>query len=150
MRRSIGARPPKEDRQLEALNRLVDSAGLLEPTEGETPAVLLDAFLRSFLDHGYERVVVADEFGERYQEFRVDSLLAERHAFVPEAHPSIFSLDASLVYCVPWDSFFTLLCGSHDRLSDTVNRHGFEGFWCDESTTLEWPLPLREPGSDPT
>lgn len=106
------------------------------PTEGSFQPILeppLAVLLRRL---GLTDVTLGDEFGEDAYPVSVDEL--EAGESWSKAQPRrIVASDRSLVVLTPWDSFFTIILGSSERLI-SVLPDLFEGFWCSNETTTDW------------
>lgn len=134
----IGALGAHNEPGVEELLSILELHHLLPPDEGDFSPHLLDDFLRSIADQGYEEVVVGDEFGAEETRWRIRELLLSRFPFVEPAHPTLYPVDESMLYAVHWDSFFTVLAGDPDRVQSIVRAYRLEGFFCDDTTEVFW------------
>ncbi|HUB51481.1 MAG TPA: DUF2711 family protein [Terracidiphilus sp.] len=116
---------------LEAGNVWMPNEGGFEPL---LQADILDAFERS----GKSSVVFVPEFPsvDPVVPFLV-SRLKERIDPFP-ARGSVMPEDASYLFTVDWDSFFTLLYGPRKFLQDFVARRKVEGFFANATTEHYW------------
>ncbi|MDH7975072.1 hypothetical protein QH494_23050 [Sphingomonas sp. AR_OL41] len=99
---------------------------------------LVDLFRRARLDE----IVMGDEFGD--QEHVVDVAALDmptswRTSSLPIPFPRrLFARDGSLLVSVHWDSFFTIILGTEERLSGVGIDALFEGFWASVETSIGW------------
>lgn len=123
------------------------------PTEGQLQPTMEDSFVNLFRRAGLTHVVIGDEFGDEEYVVSVDELCSPNSwpssRSLPLPYPRrIFAQDRSLLVTVHWDSFFTFILGTDDRLQDVEVGSLFEGFWCSETTTISWQteplIPLVE------
>lgn len=145
----LGLRPEFADEAgADRLSAFCAVERIFHPTESEFQPIherrLVDLFARA----GCERVVLGDEFGEHDIAKPLD-FLRGAPAWAGRADwPKIsgvrrlYAEDRSMIAIVPWDQFFTVIAMTADRVVQTAVDDLFEGFWCDESTTLFW---LRDP-----
>lgn len=112
------------------------------PTEDTIPPVL-ETKICSFLERlGSENVLIADEFNEKV----VSSSHADLDILAPWVLSDsigfrlskIYPEDHSFLMVVPWDNFYTAICGNHHALETARIGELFEGFWCDASTRPDW------------
>jgi hypothetical protein len=129
---------------------------IFRPTESEFQPIHERRLVELFARTGCERVVLGDEFGE-HDIARPLDFLRGAAAWAGRADwPAIsgvrrlYAEDRSMIAIVPWDQFFTVIAMTADRVAQTAVDELFEGFWCDESTTLFWlrdpPQPALGPG----
>jgi len=145
---SIGAIRNLRPGAVETFRRRLKERNLRMPDEGELSELLIDDCLLSIQAQGFEEVIVGDEFGGRRTVHRIDALLDNEYPYLNVAHATLFPADESQLYCVHWDSFYTFLCGSRERVETIVAKHGFEGFYAEPGTEVYW---YKEPsGSEPT
>lgn len=113
------------------------------PTEGVMQP-LLEARLVALLHRaGLSDIVVADEFGDDEVLMSVDALGGVVPWEMREDLPKwgvrrLMAPDRSLLVWVHWDSFYTAIFGTKERLSGARVPDGFEGFWCSDLTTTYW------------
>lgn len=135
---SIGAIKNTDPGTVENFRQQLEQRHLMMSDEGELPEILIDEYLRSIRTLGFEEVVVGDEFARHRTTHRIDALLGAEYPYLHEAHATLYPPDESLLYCSHWDSFYTFLCGSRERVDSIVSKFGFEGFWADEETRVYW------------
>jgi hypothetical protein len=127
------------DRMFEVLGPL----GISPPIEGQFPSLLLEKFLRSFLDIGNETVQITSDFGDVTETFEVETLLNQKlislgDIFRGGSRATLHSPDYRIFYGVHWDSLYTFLCGRKDDVSAIVEKYQFEGFWFQPGMMLCW------------
>lgn len=125
------------------------AAKVFLPTEGVFQPLMERSFVELFRRVGLQEVIVGDEFGDEAHKMKVEDLATEQswsHSIaIPVKLPRrIYAEDRSLLVAVPWDSFFTFVFGSEDRLSCRIGDL-FEGFWCSEETSVSWSEEHRLP-----
>lgn len=112
------------------------------PTEDTIPPVL-ESKMCSFLEGlDCENVLIADEFNDNV----VSRKCADLDIETSWAHSNsigfrfnkLYAEDHSFLVIVPWDNFYTVICGSRRALEAARVEELFEGFWCDASTRPDW------------
>lgn len=112
------------------------------PQEDSIPAIM-ESQVYSFLKGlACETVSFSDEFNRAI----VSKKLLELNTEVPwtQSNQSDFSFnklfppDHSFLMIVPWDNFYTLICGSRRDLEAARVAHLFDGFWCERDTRSDW------------
>ena len=107
---------------------------------GDASARLVELFEHAGLD----RVVLGDEFGDHDIPKPLDFLRTEQAWAGRDDWPPIYGVrrlyaeDRSIIAIVPWDQFFTVIAMTAERAAQTAVELLFEGFWCDDATTLSW------------
>lgn len=134
----IGAIKIAHRDEVRSLQEQLKLNNILEPGEGNFPRLLLDDFLHSFIDWGYEFVYVSDEFGDRATRYPIGEMLAWEYPTVGEHHPTLYSEDFGLLYGVHWDNFYTFLCGVEEIIIEIVNKYQFEGFFFRPGMQVYW------------
>jgi hypothetical protein len=134
----IGAVTIEHPQEVRVLREQLKHNNILEPREGNFPKLLLDDFLHSFTDWGYEAVYVGNEFGDRATLYQVSDLFKWEYPNVGEHCPTLYSEDFGLLYGVHWDSFYTFLCGVKEIVSEIVNKYSFEGFFFEPGMQVYW------------
>jgi hypothetical protein len=138
----IGAIQSEDHAECRALYQQLVLYDLVEPREGWFPELLLDQFLLSLTDWGYESVVIGSEWGEHSNQHQIRNLLSweyptvqdDRHFF----RPTIYTEDFGFLYGVHWDSFYTFLCGPREIVSEIVLKYDFEGFFFEPGMRVYW------------
>jgi hypothetical protein len=112
------------------------------PTEDVIQPLMESDLARLLRSLGIEKVCLSNEFNENKLNLKTAQLLTTEpwdEAFdlgfkLVKAYP----LDHSFLAVVPWDSFYTILCGKGTALTDAGVDRDFEGFWCTPDTKPEW------------
>ncbi len=144
------ADPEANDR----LERCCNDMSVFRPTEGMFQPRMQRDIGRIFASAGVERVECGDEFGETAIEVALDELTGpEPWDFlsfdIRNTSRNLFASDRSLLISVEFDSFFTLICGTRERLEKVPLSGIFDGFWCDATTSdLWWMTPEEQRAID--
>jgi hypothetical protein len=122
----------------DALQSFLQSQPVCMPTEGRFEPILQRDFLRAFAAAGCKELLYVPEFPDSEPLLRlpVDGL---RHACFP--FPGCGTLpapDASFLFTVDWDSFFTLFYGSKAFITQMATELDFEGFFATPNTDHAW------------
>jgi len=128
---------------------------IFRPTDSEFQPISEHRLVTLFERAGYDCVVLGDEFGDHdipkpLDFLKTEEAWAERADWPPiYGVRRIYAEDRSMIAIVPWDQFFTVIAMTTARAAETAVETLFEGFWCDETTTLAWwrdpPRPLITP-----
>ncbi|MDT0192703.1 MULTISPECIES: DUF2711 family protein [unclassified Exiguobacterium] len=140
LRTMIGAlKLHAEDR--EGANRIIEYCereNVLPPGEGELSDLLKNQVLRVLLEMGEGWIWTGDEFcTERHLIHLSETLAADTWGM---QHRTFFGYQHEWLIVPPWDSHFTLFCGSRAFIEQVVERCELEGFYCDAETTINWSL----------
>jgi len=122
-----------------AIEALSESQGILSPTEGLFPELLHDRILTSIQRLGYEWVWVGDEFCTERKLRWIDELKNQDVGLTADRF-NVFTPDKQLLWTCHWDSHFSFLCSSEEKLSSIQQTTGLEGFFCDPSTEVYWSV----------
>ena len=130
------------DKDVEILKQICDKHDMFMPVEGCFPDEFKTFFLESFKEEGHEYIFVADEHGfERqivYTQDVIDGKADVRLNIL--GHENWYSNKHEILYTTHWDSFFTLLCSDKNTVGRILLKHKFEGFYCNDKTTIYWSL----------
>jgi hypothetical protein len=112
------------------------------PTEDTIPPVL-EPKVCSFLERlGCESVLIADEFNDNVvsrKRVELDIETSWAHSDpIGFRFNKLYAADHSFLVIVPWDNFYTVICGSRKALEAARVEELFDGFWCDASTRPDW------------
>lgn len=121
------------------LDALCEAKGIVPPAEGEHPDLLHNEVLEIFQELGYEWVWVGDEFCTERQLHWIDDLKQEKVPTIA-GHCNVFSPDKAMLWTVHWDSHFTFLCSSNEKLKQIHVDDRLEGFFCTPSTEVYWSV----------
>jgi hypothetical protein len=121
-----------------ALSRYLQSAPLWMPTEGRFEPLLQQDFLAAFAQAGCTSLLHVPEFPgeEPIRSLSLDALTSRAEKF-PE-RGTLLAPDASFLFTVDWDSFFTLFYGPRALVEDLVRTRGLEGFFAEKETEHFW------------
>jgi hypothetical protein len=92
---------------------------------------------------GMSEVFVGDEFGDDERLVSLAALRGEqawdrRTDLSPRGIRRIFTPDRSMLIWVHWDSFYTAIFATAERLGGSRLDELFAGFWCSNETTTYW------------
>ena len=122
-----------------AIDNLLEAQGILPPKEGMFPALLYDRVLQAIKGLGYEWLWVGDEFDTERKLHWIDDLKNEIDR-VTLGRFNLFTPDKQLLWTIHWDSHFSFLCSSHEKLALIQSATGLDGFFCSPSTEVYWSL----------
>lgn len=138
LRTMIGALKPHATDEAGA-NRIIkycDGENVLPPGEGELSDFLENQVLRALLKMGEGWIWSGDEFCmERHLIHVRETLAADTWGM---QHRTFFGYQHEWLIAPPWDSHFTLVCGSRAWVERLVEQCGLEGFYCEDDTTINW------------
>lgn len=128
---------------------------IFRPTESEFQPVSERRLVELFARAGCARIVLGDEFGEHDISQPLDFLKGDAGWIERPDWPQIggvrrlYAEDRSMLAIEPWDQFFTIIAMTAERVGQTAVEELFEGFWCDENTSVAWfldpPRPMLGP-----
>jgi len=120
------------------LRQFLEAGNVWMPNEGSFEPLLHSDILKAFETAGKNSLIFVPEFPsvDPVQPFNVNRLNVNADAF--PARGSLLSEDASFLFTVDWDSFFTLFYGPLEFVSDFVKRRGIEGFFANATTEHYW------------
>jgi hypothetical protein len=124
-----------------AIDLLCDTAGILPPPEGVFSDLLHDRILQSIQGLGYEWLWIGDEFCTERKLHWIDDLKSQDDGLAKHRF-NVFTPDKQLLWTIHWDSHFSFLCSSQEKLAAVQNISGLEGFFCTPSTEIYWSLNL--------
>lgn len=147
LRTSIGGmRKDLEDRTAATrLKSLCREHRLFLPTEGRFEPVMQANLIALLERMGVTEVYVGDEFGEEELLISVAALRGEqpwndRSDLISWAIQRIYPPDHSVLIWVHWDSFYTAVFATAERLNGSNISELLEGFWCTNETTSYWMI----------
>ena len=122
----------------DALQAFLQSGSTWMPTEGRFEPLLQTDFLNAFEVAGQQELIFVPEFPAVDPIQRLDKAkLASRQDSFP-ARGSLVAPDASFLFTVDWDSFFTLFYGPRAFVTEVVRRQNLEGFFATPTTEHLW------------
>jgi hypothetical protein len=124
------------------LEAFCDANQIFLPTEDVFPPIMQPeiASLLQRLNSG--PVYIADEINQNIAKLDPAAMFEAK----PWMRSGLFNFRANKIYpedysfllIVPWDNFYTAICGDGNRLKAAKIEELFEGFWCDSTTTGDW------------
>ena len=122
----------------DSLTNLVKSKPIWMPGEGCFEPLLQSDFLDAFESAGQETLIFVPEFpdADPIQELEVTSLQRRETPF--PGRGTLAAPDASFLFTVDWDSFFTLFYGPRQFVTEVVGRRKLEGFFATPTTEHSW------------
>ena len=111
------------------LQHYLESEPVWMPTEGRFEPLLQSDLLAAFQAAGCGRLVHVPEFPDvdEVREYNSGELKDQSIAF--PARGTLLPADASFLFTVDWDSFFTLFYGPRDFVTDVARHRNIEGFF---------------------
>jgi hypothetical protein len=122
-----------------AIDALTGTMGIVTPREGRFSDLLHDTILQSIRELGYEWLWVGDEFCTERKLHWIDDLKSQSDGLV-KGRFNVFTPDKRLLWTIHWDSHFSFLCSSQDKLAAIESTSGLEGFFCTPSTEVYWSV----------
>jgi hypothetical protein len=120
------------------LRQYLEADNVWMPNEGSFEPLLQPDILNAFEAAGKSSLIFVPEFPtvDPVAPFNVTRL--KNHADAFPARGSLTPEDASFIFTVDWDSFFTLLYGPRKFVTAFVKRRGVEGFFANATTEHYW------------
>ena len=111
------------------LKQSLESEPVWMPTEGRFEPLLQLGLLSAFEEWGCRELIFVPEFPDREEvrECSVASLKSSYAAFPTRG--TLLPGDASFLFTVDWDSFFTLFYGPREFVIEVARRGNLEGFF---------------------
>ena len=128
-----------------------DRHSIFLPTEGWFQPLMEASLVHLLQQAGLSDIIVGDEFGDEEKQISLASLSGSEAWYTREDFPKwgarrLVAPDRSLLVWVHWDSFYTAIFGTAERLGNLRPSTVFEGFWCSKKNTSYWfmqdPVPL--------
>ena len=140
---SIGALKPEfqDSKSAELLRSYCRANRVFMPTEGAIQPMMERGIAALLKTAGLDRAELASEFDATGVDVNVSELEVDAPweiAGNPRSISRIYAPDRSLLVAVDWDSFFTLIAGTHERLRRSEVESAFEGFPCSSETRHDW------------
>ncbi|WOK38009.1 DUF2711 family protein [Sphingomonas sp. C3-2] len=140
----LGLRKDLEDQtSAERLKKFCDQNALFRPTEGRFQPIMQANLIDLFERVGVSEVFVGDEFGDDERLVTLATLGGElawdrRTDLSSWGIRRIYAPDQSILVWVHWDSFYTAVFATAERLDGSRLDELFEGFWCSNETSTYW------------
>jgi hypothetical protein len=122
-----------------AIEALAETQGILPPTGGTFSELLHDKILQSIQSLGYEWLWVGDEFDTERKLRWIDDIKNQEDGLTTGRF-NVFTPDKQLLWTIHWDSHFSFLCSSHERLASIQAASDLEGSFCTSSTEVYWSM----------
>lgn len=122
-----------------AIDAMMDSMNILPPPEGIHSDLLHDKVLGLFQEFGHDWVWIGDEFCSERKLHWIDDLKNQKNTIV-RGPCNVFSPDKSMLWTVHWDSHFSFLCSSREKLQRINISERLEGFYCSPETEVYWSV----------
>jgi hypothetical protein len=137
---SIGAidEDLRDDQARDALKSFLESEPVWMPEEGRFEPLLQPDLLAAFDSAGHEELIFVPEFPgiDPIQKLSVARLRNRDDAF--PSRGTLAAPDASFLFTVDWDSFFTLFYGPREFVAEVARRRNLEGFFATPTTEHFW------------
>jgi hypothetical protein len=121
-----------------SLQRFLQTNPVWMPTEGRFEQLLQPDLLRAFEIAGAEELIFVPEFphSDPVVQLSIEELRSGSAPF--PCRGTLLAPDASFLFTVDWDSFFTLFYGSRSFLHRIGNALNLEGFFATPNTEHAW------------
>jgi hypothetical protein len=122
----------------DTLQRFLESEPIWMPEEGRFEPLLQMDFLDAFKSSGRQELIFVPEFPkiDTIRQINIQKLRNREISF--PSRGSLVAPDASFLFTVDWDSFFTLFYGPHEFISEVVHKQNLEGFFATPTTEHFW------------
>ena len=122
----------------EALKDFLETQPVWMPTEGRFEPLLRPDFLEVFTASGVDELVYVPEFPDCDPVVRL-SISELRDGSTPFPNcGTLLAPDASFLFTVDWDSFFTLFYGHRAFVVEMARKLDLEGFFATPNTDHAW------------
>jgi hypothetical protein len=120
------------------LQRFLQQSPIWMPTEGRFEPLLQADLLATFRTAGHSELIHVPEFPDRepVESIPIDALLQNQEK-IPE-RGTLLAPDASFLFTVDWDSFFTLFYGPREFIRQIARSRNLEGFFAEKETEHFW------------
>lgn len=122
----------------DSLQKFLESESIWMPEEGRFEPLLQMNFLDAFEAARRQELIFVPEFPhiDPIQQLNIPQL---RNREVPfPSRGTLAAQDASFLFTVDWDSFFTLFYGPREFVSEVVRKQNLEGFFATPTTEHFW------------
>jgi hypothetical protein len=122
----------------DVLQKFLQTQPVWMPTEGRFEPLLQPDLLRAFDMAGAQDLIFVPEFPQSDPVVRltIEELSAGNAPFPTRG--TLLAPDASFLFTVEWDSFFTLFYGTRDFIQRVGNALDLEGFFATPNTEHAW------------
>ncbi len=122
----------------DTLKNFLESESVWMPNEGQFETLLQLDFLDTFDAAGQEELIFVPEFPIADPIQKLNLMRLRNRVISFPSHGSLVAPDASFLFTVDWDSFFTLFYGPREFISEVVRRQNLEGFFVTPTTEHFW------------
>jgi Protein of unknown function (DUF2711) len=121
-----------------ALQQFLQAEPIWMPGPGAFEPLLHADFLAAFEAAGHDELIFVPEFpsADSIQRLPIADLIQRTEPF--PNHGSLVAPDASFLFTVDWDSFFTLFYGPRAFVQQCARTHRLEGFFAAPTTEHSW------------
>lgn len=144
MRNSIGGLVKRWENKadVDRLQSTCKQADLWIPSEGQFQDALRRGMLMSLQGMGHHYIYVADEWGYERKLDYIPTMIGGKDevTLTWSCLRNWYTNYNELLYTTHWDSHFTLLCSDKATVESLLDKHPFEGFYCNELTKIYWGL----------
>jgi hypothetical protein len=122
----------------DTLRSFLESESIWMPEEGRFEPLLQMDFLDAFEAAGRQELIFVPEFpkADPIRQINIQRFRNREVSFPTRG--TLAAPDASFLFTVDWDSFFTLFFGPRAFVSDVVRRRNLEGFFATPTTEHFW------------
>jgi len=121
-----------------ALQLFLQSRPVWMPTEGRFEPLLQRGLLHVFRAAGCEEILHVPEFPDRNPVSSFATADLQEGSILFPSGGTLLAPDASFLFTVDWDSFFTLFYGEREFITQMGNELGLEGFFATKNTDHAW------------
>lgn len=122
----------------EGLQGFLESNPVWMPSEGRFEPLLQRDFRQIFAVSGAKELVFIPEFPNSDPVLRFPIAELKNGTIPFPTFGTLLAPDASFLFTVDWDSFFTLFYGPRSFVADAVRRLNLEGFFATTNTDHAW------------
>ena len=123
---------------VKSLKRLLENEPIWMPTEGRFEPLLQKDYLCAFQSAGMNELTFVPEFPNSEPVVRLE-VAGHRDGSIPfPPRGTLLAPDASFLFTVDWDSFFTLFYGPREFIRKVASALDLEGFFATPNTEHAW------------
>ncbi len=122
----------------DSLQSFLESEPTWMPEEGRFEPLLQMDILNAFEAAGRQELIYVPEFpkADPVRQLSLPKLKSRENSF--PTNGTLTDRDASFLFTVDWDSFFTLFYGPREFVSEVVRKQNLEGFFATPTTEHNW------------
>ena len=122
----------------DVLRHYLESGAVWMPSEGRFEPLLQQDFVRVFEAAAMEELVFVPEFADAQPVVRLSIAELQDGSIPFPVCGTLLAPDASFLFTVDWDSFFTLFYGSRAFIEEVTRSLRVEGFFATGNTEHAW------------